>query len=322
MGRPADAGLVWASVMDSAKTNDEQGTFWAPEDRSWLWYNDTIETHAFALRTLLELDPRNAKTDGIVQWLLLNKKLNQWKSTRATAEVIYSLVHYLKTRRRARDPRGRDGHRRDAEGHVHVRPGHVHREEQPRRHARRQDRSEDDLDGRRREGEQGLRVRLGRVALLDGEAPRRGSRRLLLGLAEVLPAREHGAGVRPDAARRGRRAPARATRSRCRSRSGRSTRPSTSTSGSARGRPRAGERGLTLEVGPRDRLVRGDARLGHELLLRASAGRASTRSSTGCARTWRGRSGSARRRSSRCTRPEFNAYSAGAVLTVAEGSPP
>jgi uncharacterized protein YfaS (alpha-2-macroglobulin family) len=31
-----------------------------------------------------------------VLWLLLNKKLNQWKSTRATAEVIYSLVHYLK----------------------------------------------------------------------------------------------------------------------------------------------------------------------------------------------------------------------------------
>ena len=96
MGRPADARLVWASVMDSAKSNDEQGTFWAAEDRSWLWYNDTIETHAFALRTLVELDPGNAKTDGIVQWLLLNKKLNQWKSTRATAEVIYSLVHYLR----------------------------------------------------------------------------------------------------------------------------------------------------------------------------------------------------------------------------------
>ena len=96
MGRPADAKLVWDSVMDSAKTNEEQGTYWAPEDRSWLWYNDTIETHAFALRTLLELDPANAKKDGLVQWLLLNKKLNQWKSTRATAEVIYSLVHYLK----------------------------------------------------------------------------------------------------------------------------------------------------------------------------------------------------------------------------------
>jgi uncharacterized protein YfaS (alpha-2-macroglobulin family) len=96
MGRPADATLVWASVMDSAKTNDEQGTFWAPEDRSWLWYNDTIETQAFALRTLMELSPSDPRADGLVQWLLLNKKLNQWKSTRATAEVIYSLVHYLK----------------------------------------------------------------------------------------------------------------------------------------------------------------------------------------------------------------------------------
>ena len=95
-GRGKDARLVWDSVMDSAKTRKDEGTFWAAEDRSWLWYNDTIETHAFALRTLMELDPRNAKRDGLVLWLLLNKKLNQWKSTRATAEVIYALAHYLK----------------------------------------------------------------------------------------------------------------------------------------------------------------------------------------------------------------------------------
>ena len=96
MGRPKDADLVFASVMDSAKTNEEQGTFWAQEERSWLWYNDTIETHAFALRTLMELSPKDPRRDGLVQWLFLNKKLNQWKSTRATAEVLYSLVHYLK----------------------------------------------------------------------------------------------------------------------------------------------------------------------------------------------------------------------------------
>jgi uncharacterized protein YfaS (alpha-2-macroglobulin family) len=45
----------------------------------------------------MELEPSDPKKDGLVQWLLLNKKLNQWKSTRATAEVIYSLVHYLKS---------------------------------------------------------------------------------------------------------------------------------------------------------------------------------------------------------------------------------
>ena len=96
MDRGKDAKLVWDSVMDSAKTEKDQGTFWAKEDRSWLWYNDTIESHAFALRVLMELDPQNPKKDGLVLWLLLNKKLGQWKSTRATAEVIYSLVHYLR----------------------------------------------------------------------------------------------------------------------------------------------------------------------------------------------------------------------------------
>lgn len=94
-GRADDARLVWASVMDAAKTAPDEGTFWAPEDRAWLWYNDTIETHAFALRTEMELAPGSPKLDGLVQWLFLNKKLNHWKSTRATSEVVYSLAEYL-----------------------------------------------------------------------------------------------------------------------------------------------------------------------------------------------------------------------------------
>ncbi len=94
-GRAEDASLVFQSVMDSSKTTRDEGTFWAPEDRAWLWYNDTIETHAFALRTLDEIDPGDERRHGLVHWLFLNKKLNHWKSTRATAEVIYSLIHYL-----------------------------------------------------------------------------------------------------------------------------------------------------------------------------------------------------------------------------------
>ena len=95
-GRANDAALVWESVMDSAKTTEDGGTSWAPEDRGWLWYNDTIETHAFALRTLMELQPADPRSEGLVQWLFLNKKLNHWKSTRATSEVLYSVAWFLK----------------------------------------------------------------------------------------------------------------------------------------------------------------------------------------------------------------------------------
>ena len=94
-GRGADARRVFDSVMDSSTTDRDLGTYWAPEERAWLWYNDTIEGHAFALRALTELAPDDARRHGLVQWLLLNKKLNHWKSTRATAEVLYAMVHYL-----------------------------------------------------------------------------------------------------------------------------------------------------------------------------------------------------------------------------------
>lgn len=96
MQRPKEAVLVWESVLDSARTAEDQGTFWAPEDRGWLWYNDTIESHAFAIRADMELLPQDPKLDGMVQWLFLNRKMNHWKSTQATAEVIYALAHYLK----------------------------------------------------------------------------------------------------------------------------------------------------------------------------------------------------------------------------------
>ena len=55
MYRPQDAQLVLASIMDSAITTEDQGTHWAREDRSWLWYNDNIESHAQILRTLQEV---------------------------------------------------------------------------------------------------------------------------------------------------------------------------------------------------------------------------------------------------------------------------
>jgi uncharacterized protein YfaS (alpha-2-macroglobulin family) len=95
-GRSDDARLVFDSIMDSAKSDVDLGTYWAPEDRAWLWYNDTIETHAFALRTLAEISPKDERREGLVQWLFLNKKLNHWKSTRATAEVLYALAYYLR----------------------------------------------------------------------------------------------------------------------------------------------------------------------------------------------------------------------------------
>ncbi|MEO1088803.1 MAG: hypothetical protein AAFY88_31620, partial [Acidobacteriota bacterium] len=54
-----------------------------------------VETHAFALRVLMALDPEDPRRQGLVQWLLLDKKLGHWKSTRATAEAVYALAAFM-----------------------------------------------------------------------------------------------------------------------------------------------------------------------------------------------------------------------------------
>ena len=107
----AHAAMAWAKLgdkkrsdsyldraLDGAKTDPIAGVYWTPEKISWLWYNDTVEKHAFMLRALAVLRPQDAKIGGLVQWLLFNRKGNEWKSTRASAAAIYSLLEVLKAR--------------------------------------------------------------------------------------------------------------------------------------------------------------------------------------------------------------------------------
>jgi alpha-2-macroglobulin len=93
--RDQNAVLVLESILDSAKSDIDLGVYFAPEDRSWLWYNDTVETQAIFLRALTEVIPNHKYRSGLTQWLFLNKKMNHWKSTKATAEAIYSVLYYL-----------------------------------------------------------------------------------------------------------------------------------------------------------------------------------------------------------------------------------
>jgi uncharacterized protein YfaS (alpha-2-macroglobulin family) len=93
-GRRDDARAIVAALLDVATDDPDLGVHWPAEDRAWLWTNDTIEGHAFILRTVSEIAPDEPRLAGLARWLLLNKKLDHWKSTRATAEAIHALVHY------------------------------------------------------------------------------------------------------------------------------------------------------------------------------------------------------------------------------------
>jgi len=98
LGEKQKAESYLARAMDGARSDDMAGVYWTPEKLSWLWYNDTVEKHAFILRTLLAVRPKDPKIAGMVRWLLFNRKANEWKSTKASAAAIYSLLDVMKTK--------------------------------------------------------------------------------------------------------------------------------------------------------------------------------------------------------------------------------
>lgn len=98
LGEKEKAESYLARAMDGARSDDIAGVYWTPEKISWLWYNDTVEKHAFILRTLLAVRPKDPKIAGLVRWLLFNRKANEWKSTKASAAAIYSLLDVMKAK--------------------------------------------------------------------------------------------------------------------------------------------------------------------------------------------------------------------------------
>jgi uncharacterized protein YfaS (alpha-2-macroglobulin family) len=95
MRRTDDGRQLLTGLLSTATTTPDEGTFWTRGAHGWLWYEDSIETHAFVLRAVQELLPKDPHRHGLVQWLFLNKQLNHWRSTRDTAEVIYAVAVYL-----------------------------------------------------------------------------------------------------------------------------------------------------------------------------------------------------------------------------------
>ena len=95
LGDRKKAEEIFDMAMDGWRTDPVAGIYWTPEKYSWVWYSDSVEKHAFFLKLLQELRPKDPKIGGMVQWLLFNRKGNVWKSTKASAAAVYSLLDFM-----------------------------------------------------------------------------------------------------------------------------------------------------------------------------------------------------------------------------------
>jgi uncharacterized protein YfaS (alpha-2-macroglobulin family) len=94
------AGVIVRNLEDTAKVDAANGTArWQTGNQWWYWWNNDVETTAWALRAFLKIDPSNKMTPMMMKWLVARSRGNHWNSTKETAMVVYALADYVRVGR-------------------------------------------------------------------------------------------------------------------------------------------------------------------------------------------------------------------------------
>lgn len=91
-GKTKLASSIMEGLKQTAVKSDENGMYWKENKNSWYWYSSDIETQALAIEAFQEVTADLNSVEELKIWLLKNKRTNQWKSTKATADATYALL--------------------------------------------------------------------------------------------------------------------------------------------------------------------------------------------------------------------------------------
>ncbi len=83
--------IIEALEEQSVKSKNA-GWYWKENNSSWKWNESQIETHALLIEAFNEIQKDKGKVTQLKQWLIKNKKLKQWETTKATTEAIQALL--------------------------------------------------------------------------------------------------------------------------------------------------------------------------------------------------------------------------------------
>ena len=92
MGEKSTAALIMRSLTETALRSDEMGMYWRNQPRGWFWYEAPVETHSLIIEAYDEVLNDTKTIDELKVWLLKQKQVQDWKTTRATTEAVYALL--------------------------------------------------------------------------------------------------------------------------------------------------------------------------------------------------------------------------------------
>ena len=90
------AAIVVRNLENTVVIDAANGTArYKTQPQPWYWWNNDVETVALALRAFDQIEPNNKLAPMLMKWLTLQARGNHYRSTKETAEVVYTLADYV-----------------------------------------------------------------------------------------------------------------------------------------------------------------------------------------------------------------------------------
>ena len=90
-GEPHVPLRILNSLKESAVVSDELGMYWDKKG-GYFWYQAPIESHALIIEAFSEITDDTETIELLKLWLIKNKQVTDWRTTKATAEACYALL--------------------------------------------------------------------------------------------------------------------------------------------------------------------------------------------------------------------------------------
>lgn len=88
------SGKLMTYLKETSVDSKTQGVYWKQNLDDWGWFSSKVVNHAGALEAFNKLRPNDQKfIEDMKIWLITQKEVNSWGSSRGTSEVIFTILN-------------------------------------------------------------------------------------------------------------------------------------------------------------------------------------------------------------------------------------
>jgi hypothetical protein len=93
LGEKEVPALITRSLKEHATVSEELGMYWKDaEGEGWWWWQAPVETQAMMIEAFRDIDADAKAVEDCQVWLIKQKQVGDWKTTKATADATHALL--------------------------------------------------------------------------------------------------------------------------------------------------------------------------------------------------------------------------------------